>query len=232
MDSNNKVNADKKTNEKCKKNSKTRMLLVILFLAIFAIISYVSLRGSYLEYLELGEKYKSIFYTNIQYRYYIMGINFIFLYFIIYQTNRGIKKGLKPFFEKEEKKMPKLLNKSIALIIASIVSIVVSAVFQQKVMLFLNSASFGIQDTVFNLDISYYMFQKPIIEALVIYFISLMIGLSIYMALYYVVIFNMYFDGIDGKMLKEGAFFKKITRNIILIITGVAILTVLNTQNI
>ena len=232
MDSNNKVNADKKTNEKCKKNSKTRMLLVILFLAIFAIISYVSLRGSYLEYLELGEKYTSIFYTNIQYRYYIMGINFIFLYFIIYQTNRGIKKGLKPFFEKEEKKMPKLLNKSIALIIASIVSIVVSAVFQQKVMLFLNSASFGIQDTVFNLDISYYMFQKPIIEALVIYFISLMIGLSIYMALYYVVIFNMYFDGIDGKMLKEGAFFKKITRNIILIITGVAILTVLNTQNI
>ena len=55
--------------EQKKKNSKTRMLLVILFLLIFAIISYVQLRGSYLEYLELGENYTNIFKKNMTYRY-------------------------------------------------------------------------------------------------------------------------------------------------------------------
>lgn len=223
----------KETKNKNKKDSsKSRMFLVLLFLIIFAAVSYVGLRGSYLEYLELGQKYTSVFYTNIIYKYAIMGINFVLLYVIIYLTNRGIKKGLRPFFEKENKSMPKLLNKSLALVISAIVSIVVSAVFMQKLMLFINSTSFGIQDLVFNMDISYYMFQKPIIELSAMYFVVLMIGLSIYMALYYVIVFNMYFDGIDGKMLKQGLFFKKLVRNVLLIIIGVAVLTLLNTQNI
>ena len=77
-------------------------------------------------------------------------------------TNRGIRKGLKPFFEKEKKEMPKLPNKSLALVISAIVSIVVSAVFMQKIMLVMNGTAFGIQDPIFGLDISYYMFQKPV----------------------------------------------------------------------
>ena len=43
--------------------------------------------------------------------------------------------------------------------------------------------------------------------------------------------FNRYFDGVDGKMLKESLFMKKLTRNALLIIIGIAILTVINTQN-
>ena len=42
---------------KNKASSRARMILVIVFLAIFLSISYVNLRASYLEYLELGEKY-------------------------------------------------------------------------------------------------------------------------------------------------------------------------------
>lgn len=224
------VNETKSKNKRIK--NKSRVKLVVLFLVIFAIISYVGLRGSYLEYLELGEKFTSVFFTNITYKYSIMAVNFVLLYFIIYTTNRGIKKGLKPFFENENKQMPKLLNKSLALVISAIVSIVVSAIFMQKIMLFANSTSFGIQDSVFNIDISYYMFQKPVIEFLIVYFIVLMVGLSLYMALYYVIIFNMYFDGIDGKLLKEGMLLKKLARNVVFIVIGIALLTILNTQNI
>ncbi len=214
-----------------KEKSKTRMILVILFLMVFAGISYIQLRGSYLEYQELGEQYIHIFYTNMIYKYVIMAINFVVLYFIIYLTNRGIKKGLKEFFEKENKPMPKLLNKSLALVISAIVSIIVSAVLMQKIMLVANSTSFGIQDTIFNLDIAYYFFQKPVIEAFALYFTVLFVGLSIYMALYYVIVFNRFFDGIDGKMLKQSLFMKKLTRNILLVIIGIAIMTVLNAQN-
>ena len=146
-----------------KKNSKSRMLLVILFLLIFAVISYVQLRGSYLEYLELGQEYTNIFKTNITYRYTIMAVNFVALYIVIYFTNRGIKKGLKVFFEKENKKMPKLPNKSLALVISAITSFVVSSVLMQKFMLATSGASFGIQDPIFGLDISYYIFLKSVI---------------------------------------------------------------------
>ena len=235
MEKSNENQENVKTEEKelkKKKNSKIRMLLVILFLIIFAIISYVQLRGSYLEYLELGESYTNIFKTNITYRYTIMAVNFVALYVVIYLTNRGIKKGLKPFFEKEEKNIPKLPNKSLALVISAIASFIVSAVFMQKIMLATSNASFGIQDPIFGLDISYYMFLKPLIETAVFYFVVIFICLSLYMALYYVIVFNRYFDGIDGKMLKESLFMKKLLRNIMVIVIGVAILTVLGTQNV
>ena len=101
----------------------------------------------------------------------------------------------------------------------------------QKIMLISNGTSFGIQDPIFGLDIAYYMFQKPVIETLALYFVILFVGLSIYIALYYVIAFNRYFDGVDGKMLKESLFMKKLTRNALLIIIGIAILTVINTQN-
>ena len=219
------------TKENKKKKNKSRMLIVIAFLILFVAVSYVQLRGSYLEYLELGQEYVQIFYTNLAYRYAIMGINFVFLYIVIYFTNRGIKKGLKPFFEKENKKMPKLLNKSLALVISLIVSVILSSVMMQKIMMVMNSTSFGIQDPIFGLDVSYYMFQKPVIEMFVFYFIMLFVALTLYMALYYIIIFNRYFDGIDGKMLKESSFMKKMTRNIFCIILGIAGFTILNTQS-
>ena len=215
-----------------KEKSKTRKCLVILFLIVYALINYIQLRGSYLEYMELGEQYINVFKTNLIYRYSIMAVNFVILYFIIYMTNRGIKKGLKPFFAKEKKTMPKLLNKSLALVISAIVSVIISSIFVQKIMLMINSTAFGIQDTVFNLDIAYYIFQKPVIQGLVLYAIALIVGITIYMALYYIIAFNQFFDGVDGNMLKESLFMKKLLRNIFLVVIGIAIFTVLNTQNI
>ena len=102
----------------------------------------------------------------------------------------------------------------------------------QKIMLATSNASFGIDDPIFGLDISYYMFLKPLIETAVFYFVVIFICLSLYMALYYVIVFNRYFDGIDGKMLKESLFMKKLLRNIMVIVIGVAILTILGTQNV
>ena len=222
----------KQENKVQKKKNKTRMILVILFLIIFAIGNYISLRGSYLEYKELGENYINIYQTNLKYKYIIMGINFVFLYIVMYFTNIGIKKGLKEFFDEEKKEMPKLLNKSLSLVIAAIGSVVVSNLLLNKILLLSSNTSFGITDPIFNLDISYYMFIKPIIEFFIIYFIGLIIGLTIYMILYYIIVFNIHFDGIDRKTLKQSQLMKKGIRNLKLVTIGIAVLTLLNTQNI
>ena len=220
------------TEEKPKKKSKVRMILVIAFIILFAIITYIQSRGSYLEYLELGENYVKVFWTNIIYKYALMAINFVFLFFVIYMTNRGIKKGLKVFFDKEKKEMPKLLNKSIALVISIIASVIMSDVMMQKIMLVIGNTSFGISDPIFGLDISYYIFQKPVIEMFAYYFLGIVIGLTIYMSAYYIIVFNRYFDGVDSEILKESLLVKKLTRNVLFIIIGVAIVTILGTQNL
>lgn len=57
-----------KTQVKPEKKTKTRMLLVLLFLVIVAIIGYIALRGQYLELLEIGENYTSVFWQNLTYK--------------------------------------------------------------------------------------------------------------------------------------------------------------------
>ena len=164
-------------------SKKIRAILVIAFIALYLIITYISLRGQYLEYLELGEQYVQKFLTDIKYKYSIMGISFGLLSVILYFTNRGIKKGLKPFFEQEKQEVPKLPNKSITLIIAAIVSVIISNDLLEKLLLFISNASFNETDIIFNLDVSYYMFIRPLIQILIDYAIKLIIGISLYMTL-------------------------------------------------
>lgn len=213
-------------------SKKMRAIIVIAFIAIYALGTYVSLRGQYLEYVELGEQYVEKFFTDIKYKYSIMGITFVLLSIILYFTNRGIKKGLKPFFEQEKREVPKLPNKSITLIVAAIASVIVSNDLVDKVLLFVSNASFEKTDIIFNLDISYYMFIKPLVEALLSDFVKLMIALSAYMAGYYIIIFNFYFKAVDRELLRKSKLIKKLLRNAIIVSIGMALQNALNTQNI
>lgn len=215
-----------------KKKSKTRKILVLLFIVLFAIFSFINLKGSYLEYKELGENYIEIFKTNLNYKLITFGINFILLYVLIYLTNRGIQKGLKPFFEKENKEAPKFLNKSIAFVMSVLISTFMTNVLMQKILLCASNVSFGMTDPIFNFDISFYMFQKPLVETMIGYFVGIVFVLTAYMAIYYIFIFNKYFNGIDGEMVKNSLLVKKIMRNVIFIVIGISLFTILNTTNI
>ena len=217
---------------KIKISNKIKPILVIAFIAIYLLVTYISLRGQYLEYSELGEQYVEVFFTNIKYKYLIMAVSFIIISIIIYLTNLGIKKGLKPFFEQEKKEMPKLPNKSITLIIAAIVSVILSNQLLEKVLLFASNVSFEKADIIFNLDISYYMFIKPLIEAIINDIVKIIIGISIYMAGYYILVFNLCFDAVDRTLLRNSKLIKNLLRNAFALAVGIAVLTVLNVQDI
>ena len=167
-----------------KKNIKK--ILVSIFVLIVALVMYIVTRGSYLEYKELGDKYLEIFKTNTIYQYSIMAINFVVTFFIMYFTNRGIKKGLKVFFDEEKKEMPELMNKSISLVIAIVSSVAVGIVFTPKVILYASNVSFEKTDLVFNLDISFYMFVEPLIKMILSYVMGIFIFLIVYSIVYYI----------------------------------------------
>lgn len=219
-------------NTKKTKKIKTRVMLVLAVLVVFLISAYISYRGQYLETIEIGENFKDVFTQNLKYQYGIMGANFVILFIAIYFTNSRIKKALKAFFEEEKKDIPKLPNKSIAFILSVIISIVISIFMKESVALFLNKAWFGIDDPIFNIDIGFYIFQKPFIEMLLIYFISIVIGLTIYSAIYYIVVFNIYFDGISAQTLKKSRILKQLTTNIMLVAIGIAGFILIKTQGI
>lgn len=214
-----------------KKHSK-RKLGVVLFVLLLCIIFYISMRGSFLEYKELGNNFMTVLSTNLKYRYTIMGINFIVLYIVMYIANRGIIKGLKVFFEEEKIQIPKLPNKSLSFFISSIVSIIIATIFTPKIILYASNVSFGEADPIFNFDISFYMFIEPLLKMIVIYIISIFVGLIIYSAIYYIIAFNKYFDGISKETLKKSYLIKHIIRYIRYIAIFFAIYTLISTVDI
>ena len=203
-----------KHNSNKQKKSKARMYIVLLFILLVAIVGYIIYRGEYLEILEIGENYLSIFWQNVNYTAIAFIINFIFLFCVIYINNTRIKNALNPFFDTEKKQMPKLPNKSISLILSVIVSAITTEAILNKYMLFTNSTWFGKNDPVFGLDIGFFMFQKPFIETLFTYAILLIIGLTIYTIIYYIAVFNICFDGIDRETLKNSKLLKQLFTNI------------------
>ena len=224
-----------KGNEKIEvqKKSKKRMLLVLAFLAIYILYCYITIRGNYLAMLEIGEQYTDVFYKNIYYKIICNAVNFVFLFLCIYITTNITKNGLKKFFVEENKPIPKLPSKSIAFVVSILVTMIMSEFLTEKVMLAFNSGWFGDTDPIFNLDIGYYMFQKPFIEFILMYIIILIVALTVYIAAYYIIVFNKYFDeGINPETLKKSIFIKQLMWNIMLVAFAVSGIVLVKTQDI
>ena len=215
-----------------KKRISGRMITVLLFILIIVIGTYINLRGEYLEYLEMGEQYVDVFETNLSLKVNVISFSFVIMYIIMYITNKNIKKGLMPFFNEEKVEIPKLFNKSISFVVAVIGSLILTNVFADKIIMFMANTSFGINDLIHGIDISYFMFQKPLIESIVITLLTLVILLTIYISIYYVVVFNVCFNGVDGKLVKKSKLITTICKNVFVISILIAILIIIKNQNI
>lgn len=215
------------------KSSNKRIWVVILFLIVTIIAAFIALRGSYLEKLEIGEKYVSVFWKNFEYKTITILITFATLFFAMFAANKRIAKGLKDFFDDEKKEMPKLPNKSISLIISVIVSVCTANITTNKLILFLNSASFQMEDKIFGNDMSYYLFQKPFIEYVLWFGIIALVAITAYMGIYYIVALNTQFaGGVRSETLKTSKIIKQILGNTKVLSILIAILTFFKTQDL
>lgn len=210
----------------------SRRLIVIFFLIVYALIILISARSEYLQYKEIGEQYVSIFEKNIKTKYLVFGVSFVISYITIFISNKMVRRALKDIFDKEQKEMPKLLNKSISFVVGVIVAFVAQITLTQKFLMFTNVAQFGVVDPVFGLDISFFMFQLPFIKAVVIFLIAFLSLLTVYVSVYYILTINICLEGVDANDLKKNKFLKQLFTNFFIIACLIAGLMVLSSQEI
>ena len=220
-----------KVNEN-KKQNKVRKTIVTIVLILAAIILYIIERGQYLEIKEIGENYLPIFWQNLRNISITAILNFLIVFTVIYISTSKIKDGLKTFFEDEKKAMPKLPQKSIAFIIATIITIATSGYILQKALPCFYNTQFVATDPVFGLDIGYFVFIWPFLELITMYALIAIIAATVYMAIYYLIVFNVYFDGLSRESVIKSNIEKQALSNLKKIIVLFAILILLLTQNI
>ena len=228
----NENNAQKTSTLEKKKFLKLRTIFVLLATVFFMIVATIVLRADYLKNKEVGENYVTVFEQNLKNKATVAGTSFVIAFIITYISNKFIKKGLSKFFEEEKKEMPKLPNKSTAFILGLIAAVLCSLLLTEKFAVFSNAAVFGKTDGVFGADISYYMFSLPFIESV---FISLMIStivLIVYTAFYYIICFNVYFDGVDAETIKKSVFIKQLIAYIMILVVLFAGYIIITSQNI
>jgi len=208
-------NQSEKTQKK--KNMTIRIVAVVAILLLFGLGILIAFRTEYLNMKEIGEQYTELFFKNVNNRLYLAGGIFVVTYLVIYISNKLTKHGLKKFFDDEKKQIPKLPNKTFAIIGAIVFAIIGMMMLNEKYTMFVNSAWFGKTDPVFDTDIAYYIFTLPFIESLLFFMIGELICLIIYTAFYYVVVINLYLDGVDIELLKKNTFIKQIVGILVLI---------------
>lgn len=209
-----------------------RMILVVIFILIYTIFNYCNIRGDYLYNLELGQQYVDKFMQNLEYNITIFCISFVLLFLLFYIITIFIKKGLKKFFIEEKKDMPKLPNKSLALVISAILTVLIVPEISSKIVLAINATSFEITDQIFNMDIGYYIFNQPVMEMMLQGVIFIGIILLIYIAIYYIAAINIYFDGIDIESLKKNTVVKLLVSILVVITLAISALVFINSSDV
>lgn len=210
----------------------TRRIIVVAFLIIYALIMLVSTRSEYLQYKEIGDQYVSIFYKNIKTQFLVLGVSFVISYITIYVSNKMLRKSLKRLFEAQGKETPRLPNKSISCITSVVVAFIAQNVFTEKFLLFTNVAKFGINDPVFGMDVSFYMFQLPFIKTILIFLIAFLVILTVYICAYYIITINTCLGGVDAENLRKNKFLNQVFANLFIIAALIAGLMVLGSQEI
>ena len=226
------IKVEQETNNASNNKTKLRRNLVLFVIAIATIVLYIVERGNYLEIKEIGESYIPVFWKNFRAISITTILNFAFIFSIIYINTNKIRRTLKTFFEEEKIAFPALPRKSIAFIIAIIVTIFTSQMILEKALLCFNSAKFMIATPVLGYDIGYFVFIWPFVELIIQYLAACLVGLIIYSGLYYLIVFNVYFDGISRETLKKSTMISHLLRLLKLLIIAFAGIILVGTQNI
>ncbi len=159
-------------------------VVVIIFLIMNSFGSAIKFATDYLWFKEVG--YTETFLTKIKAQFMIGVPIFIVLTILFYIFIKRLKKKYDE--ESEVINLNKKINLYIKLISAGLsflITVNITSTMWFEILQFINGGNFGLNDPVFNNDISFYVFKLPLINTVVNSIISLLFLLVIIVVLFY-----------------------------------------------
>ncbi len=176
--------------------------VVILVLCVVALFVGASIYMDLAQLNEIGD-YSGVYITNIVYKGIFAAFSFLAIFIALSLTNIFIKRNLNRFLHQNELPIKKFPNLSIAALLALIGAFMTREMFFQKAINFINSTSFGKQDPIFNMDIGYYVFQRPFLMTLYDFVSTLWVFVILYTLAYYMSVLFLTFNNVTVQDLKN-----------------------------
>lgn len=162
-----------------------RIWTMVTLIAMIAIVSVVS--GIYLELIQWNEigGFSSVFVTNFIYKAIFSVGAFVIMFMMFFFTTVFARKNIKQYLKDADvlpKKLPKVVP---ALIISLLGALASKEFFYQKALMFLNNVSFKENAPLINLDIGYFIFQRPFLMSVYEFVSTAWVFVIIYTVAYY-----------------------------------------------
>ncbi len=137
------------------------IITISVIIAFFAITVVCGVYINYMEYLEIGNNFTSVFWVDFNSNAVVFGASFLLFFILIYVNLAVLRNNLSAIDHSFS-----YLKKSFWFVVVSIVASLVAASYScgrvsSTVMPYLNSEFFGKGDPIFYKDIGYYVFQRP-----------------------------------------------------------------------
>lgn len=145
-----------------------RVILIFgIVLLILAGIVAVRMYCEYVQFLEIGYQYTSIFVKNLTARLTVQGISLAIIFIFLLVNNFVIRRVIYEDNHDLHVVKSKTVITVLTFIMALIVSAIVSEGLYQDFLKFQNVTWFGENDPVFGWDVGYYVFTRPFFMTLV-----------------------------------------------------------------
>ncbi len=148
------------------KMKKWLIVLIAFLVLVTALGGLYNFLMEYIQIREIGEKYTSVFWTNILAKLFTQAVWF-FITFLALGVNLFVLKkqvierlSAAPFLRK---KWPYLL---LSLVLSLLFSRVAGGTLYQKLLMAFHGENFGVSDPLFSKDVGYYIFSRPFLISL------------------------------------------------------------------
>ncbi len=164
--------------------SKKTILTLIVALIIAAVWNLGRIFFEYIEVLEVGSEYTTVFLKNLITKTLVETSMFALTFILVFISILFVRRNLSVL--NIERVMFEKLGTSflICIIAAFLISYVTGSSLWEKLLTFVNAKDFGKTDPVFGKDIGYYVFERPFLETLanvafgVWFFVSAFVALA------------------------------------------------------
>lgn len=173
---------------------KKRLWLALTGAIVVVLIATVVFFGFYTEYMEIaeiGQEYTKVFFKDIFARFEMFGLLFVFIFAVATINLLFVRRNIKRI----NGDVPFLIKRKFIFLEGGILGVVFalasSEALYRKFLMFSNSVNAGITDPVYNLDLSYYFFDRDFLQSAASLAVSiLMFGLVMNLVLYFILLMH------------------------------------------